>query len=88
MATGLLLGALHALEPGHAKTMIASFVVATRGSVSQAVLLGLSAAFSHSMLIWILAGGALYFGNQYMATMSSPGFSWAPESSLSGLGSR
>lgn len=72
LATGLLLGALHALEPGHAKTMIASFVVATRGSVPQAVLLGLSAAFSHSMLIWVLAGGALYFGDQYIGDDVEP----------------
>ncbi len=72
MATGLLLGALHALEPGHAKTMIASFVVATRGSVPQAVLLGLSAAVSHSLLIWVLAGAALYFGNQYVGDDVEP----------------
>ena len=72
MATGLLLGALHALEPGHAKTMIASFVVATRGSVPQAVLLGLSAALSHSVLIWVLAGAALYFGNQYIGDDVEP----------------
>ena len=72
MATGLVLGALHALEPGHAKTMIASFVVATRGSVKQAVLLGLSAAISHSLLIWILAGAALYFGDRYIGDDAEP----------------
>lgn len=72
MATGLLLGALHALEPGHAKTLIASFVVATRGSVPQAVLLGLSAAVSHSLLIWLLAGAALYFGNQFIGDEIEP----------------
>ncbi len=72
MGTGLVLGALHALEPGHAKTMIASFVVATRGSVPQAVLLGLSAAFSHSVLIWVLAGAALYFGDRYIGDDVEP----------------
>jgi nickel/cobalt exporter len=72
MATGLLLGALHALEPGHAKTMIASFVVATRGSVPQAILLGLSAALSHSLLVWVLAGAALYFGDRYIGDDAEP----------------
>ena len=55
MATGLLLGGLHALEPGHAKTMMVSFIVAVRGTAPQAVLLGLCAALSHSLLIWLLA---------------------------------
>ncbi len=51
----ILLGALHGLEPGHSKTMIAAFIVAIRGMVGQAVLLGLSAAISHSLIIWLLA---------------------------------
>ncbi len=72
MGTGLLLGALHALEPGHAKGMIAAFVVATRGSVPQAVLLGLSAAISHSVLIWVLAAAALYFGNSFIGDEAEP----------------
>ena len=72
MGTGLVLGALHALEPGHAKTMIASFVIATRGSVKQAVLLGLSAAISHSLLVWILAAAALYFGDRYIGDDAEP----------------
>ena len=72
MGIGLLLGALHALEPGHAKTLIASFVVATRGSVPQAALLGLSAAVSHSLLVWILAGLAIYLGNQFIGDEVEP----------------
>ena len=51
----ILLGALHGLEPGHSKTMMAAFIIAIRGTVWQAVLLGLSAAISHSLLIWVLA---------------------------------
>ena len=31
--TAILLGALHGLEPGHSKTMMAAFIVAIRGSV-------------------------------------------------------
>ena len=87
MATGLLLGALHALEPGHAKTMIASFVVATRGSVPQAILLGLSAALSHSLLIWILAGAALYFGNQYIGDDVEPWLQLGSGLVIVGIGS-
>ena len=36
--SAILLGALHGLEPGHSKTMMAAFIVAIRGTVKQAVL--------------------------------------------------
>ena len=32
----VLLGALHGLEPGHSKTMMAAFIVAIRGTVRHA----------------------------------------------------
>ena len=70
--TAILLGALHGLEPGHSKTMMAAFIVAIRGTVGQAVLLGLSAAISHSLIIWLLAAAALYFGSQWNAETVEP----------------
>lgn len=70
--TAILLGALHGLEPGHSKTMMAAFIIAIRGTVWQAVLLGLSAAISHSLLIWLLAALALHFGNQWNAETVEP----------------
>lgn len=48
--TAILLGTLHGLEPGHFKRMMAAFIVAIRSTVAQAVLLGLSAEFSHSLM--------------------------------------
>src|SRR5471030_1671718 len=70
--TAILLGALHGLEPGHSKTMMAAFIIAIRGTVGQAVLLGLSAAISHSLIIWLLAALALHFGNQWNAESVEP----------------
>jgi len=58
--TAILLGALHGLEPGHSKTMMAAFIIAIRGSVKQAVLLGLCATFSHTLIVWIIALGGMY----------------------------
>jgi nickel/cobalt exporter len=72
--TAILLGALHGLEPGHSKTMMAAFIIAIRGTVMQAVLLGLSAAVSHSLLIWILAAAALKYGGQWNAETTEPYF--------------
>jgi nickel/cobalt exporter len=61
--TAILLGALHGLEPGHSKTMMAAFIIAVRGTVRQAVLLGLAATMSHTAVVWIVAlGGMRLFG--------------------------
>jgi ABC-type nickel/cobalt efflux system permease component RcnA len=49
--SAILLGALHGLEPGHSKTMMAAFIVAVRGTVTQAVLLGLAATISHTIVV-------------------------------------
>jgi len=70
--TALLLGALHGLEPGHSKTMMAAFIIAVRGTVAQAALLGLSAAFSHSLIIWALAAAALRYGSQWNVESTEP----------------
>jgi nickel/cobalt exporter len=70
--TAILLGALHGLEPGHSKTMMASFIIAVKGSVGQAAILGLCAAFSHSLIVWVLAAIALKFGNELIAEQAEP----------------
>ncbi len=72
--TAILLGALHGLEPGHSKTMMASFIIAVRGTVAQAALLGLCAALSHSLIVWALAAAALQFGNALIAEQAEPYF--------------
>jgi nickel/cobalt exporter len=51
----LLLGALHALEPGHSKSMMTAFIVAVNGTTRQAVLLGLAATIGHTIVVWALA---------------------------------
>jgi nickel/cobalt exporter len=60
LPTAVLLGALHGLEPGHSKTMMAAFIIAVRGTVMQAVLLGLCATFSHTLIVWVVALGGMY----------------------------
>ena len=58
--TAILLGALHGLEPGHSKTLMAAFIVAIRGTVAQAFLLGLAATVSHTLVVWGIAIGGMY----------------------------
>lgn len=75
--SAILLGALHGLEPGHSKTMMAAFIVAVRGSVGQAVLLGLAAAFSHTLVVWAVALAGLYFADRFDVATSEPYFQLA-----------
>ena len=55
LPVAILLGALHALEPGHSKSMMTAFIVAIHGTAAQAILLALSATVSHTMIVWVLA---------------------------------
>lgn len=72
--SAILLGALHGLEPGHSKTMMAAFIVAIRGTLAQAVLLGLSATVSHTAIVWAIALTGLYFGRNWNTEASEPWF--------------
>lgn len=75
--SAILLGALHGLEPGHSKTMMAAFIIAVRGTVTQAVLLGLAATLSHTAVVWIIALGGQYLGQEWGGEASEPYFQLA-----------
>ncbi len=77
LPAAILLGALHGLEPGHSKTMMAAFIVSVRGTVAQAVLLGLSAAFSHTLIIWVLAAIGLHYSQRLDVEGLEPWFQLA-----------
>jgi len=68
----ILLGALHALEPGHSKSLMAAFIVAIRGTVPQAILLGISAAVGHTIIVWGLAALGLYLGDRMILDRAEP----------------
>src|SRR6476620_5029763 len=72
--TAVLLGALHGLEPGHSKTMMAAFIIAVRGTVPQAVLLGLAATVSHTLVVWAVALVGLRYASQINPETTEPYF--------------
>lgn len=75
--SAILLGALHGLEPGHSKTMMAAFIVAIRGTVWQAVLLGLTATISHTLIVWGIGLGGMYLWRGVAAEELEPYFQLA-----------
>ena len=68
----ILLGALHGLEPGHSKTMMAAFIIAIKGTVQQAVMLGLAATFSHTIVVWLIALGGMVISRRFTAESVEP----------------
>ncbi|KHD25741.1 nickel transporter [Vibrio caribbeanicus] len=70
--SAILLGALHGLEPGHSKTMMAAFIVAVKGTVKQAVMLGLAATLSHTAIVWLIAVGGMYISQKFTAEATEP----------------
>jgi ABC-type nickel/cobalt efflux system permease component RcnA len=55
LAVAFGLGIVHALSPGHGKTIMAAYLVGGRGSSRQAVGLGLAVAVSHTLGVLVLA---------------------------------
>lgn len=72
--SAILLGAMHGLEPGHSKTMMAAFIIAIRGTVKQAVMLGLAATLSHTVIVWMIAAGGMYISRKFTAESAEPWF--------------
>ena len=66
--TALSLGALHALEPGHAKTLTAAYLIGTKGTKRDALFLGLSVAFTHSLVVIGISVAALWLGRETFTT--------------------
>jgi nickel/cobalt exporter len=54
------LGAFHALEPGHGKTLVAAYLVGSQGTAWHAILLGLTVTASHTIGVYALGGVALF----------------------------
>ena len=55
LLTAAALGAFHAVTPGHGKTIMAAYLVGSRGTAIHAVGLGLSVTISHTLGILVLA---------------------------------
>jgi nickel/cobalt transporter (NicO) family protein len=48
------LGAIHALSPGHGKTIVAAYLVGTRGTPAHALFLGAMVTFTHTISVFLL----------------------------------
>jgi nickel/cobalt exporter len=58
-------GALHALSPGHGKSMVAGYLVGSRGTPRHAVILGFTVTATHTFAVFVL-GLITLFASQYI----------------------
>jgi nickel/cobalt exporter len=59
------LGAFHALEPGHGKTVVAAYLVGSKGTAWHALLLGLIVTGTHTAGVYLL-GAVTLFATRYV----------------------
>jgi ABC-type nickel/cobalt efflux system permease component RcnA len=58
--TAFILGMLHALEPGHGKSVVAAYILGTKADLKDAFLLGIIITLSHTAVIFLLGILSIY----------------------------
>jgi nickel/cobalt transporter (NicO) family protein len=63
LGAAALLGAFHALTPGHGKTLAAAYLIGERATVKHAITLGLSTTVTHTASVLLLGAMSLGFAS-------------------------
>jgi ABC-type nickel/cobalt efflux system permease component RcnA len=72
MLAAFAFGAVHALSPGHGKTLVAAYLVGSRGTPKHAVLLGLMVTFTHTISVFALGLTTLYLSRFVLPERITP----------------
>lgn len=70
-------GAIHALSPGHGKTMVAAYLVGTRGTPRHALALGAITTVTHTIGVFALGGVTLVLAQYVLPEQLYPWLSLA-----------
>jgi nickel/cobalt exporter len=65
IAIAFVLGAAHAVEPGHGKTIVAAYLVGSRGTLKHAFLLGGIVTFTHTISVFALGVATLFLTQSF-----------------------
>jgi nickel/cobalt transporter (NicO) family protein len=65
LLTALVLGAFHALSPGHGKTIVGAYLIGSRGTPKHAAFLGLTVTITHTLGVFTL-GFATLFASRFV----------------------
>ena len=72
MLAAFAFGAVHALSPGHGKTLVAAYLVGARGTPRHAVFLGLMVTFTHTISVFALGLVTLYLSRFVLPETITP----------------
>ena len=81
------LGGFHALEPGHGKTLVAAYLVGSRGTPRHAVMLGAVVTASHTISVYALGIITLYASQWIMPEQLYPWLGATSGLIVAGIGS-
>ncbi|HEV7179278.1 MAG TPA: hypothetical protein VGN11_05375 [Candidatus Baltobacteraceae bacterium] len=81
------LGALHAIEPGHGKALLAFTLVGSRATVKQAAILAASLTFAHTIGVLIL-GIVLFFAAGFVSESIYPWITLVSGIAIAVIGAR
>jgi nickel/cobalt exporter len=81
------LGALHAIEPGHGKALLAFTLVGSRATVRQAIVLAASLTFAHTIGVFIL-GFVLFFAVGFASESIYPWITLISGAAVAVIGAR
>jgi len=68
----LLLGASHALTPGHGKTIVAAYLVGARGTAKHALFLGITTTVTHTAGVFAIGFVTLWISNYILPEQLYP----------------
>jgi ABC-type nickel/cobalt efflux system permease component RcnA len=60
LLAALILGAIHALSPGHGKTIVGAYLIGSRGTPRHAAFLGLTVTVTHTLGVFVVGFATLY----------------------------
>jgi ABC-type nickel/cobalt efflux system permease component RcnA len=80
------LGGLHALEPGHGKTIVAAYLVGSKGTARHAALLGMIVTASHTAGVFALGAVTLYASRSIVPEHLYPWLGALSGVTIAGLG--
>jgi nickel/cobalt transporter (NicO) family protein len=86
LGISFVLGALHALTPGHGKTLVAAYLVGQHGTKKDAFILALMTTITHTSSIYILGFISIFATSYFLPEKIIPALEAISALSIFGLG--
>lgn len=86
LLVALMLGAVHAMSPGHGKTVVAAYLVGSRGTIKHAFLLGAIVTLTHTAGVFALGLVALFASQYILPEQLYPWLGFASGMTIVGIG--